>query len=507
MDGCTPDDILKLFAEIESACEVEKLIFKNVALWPLFRRELGYGLLNNQHSRGNFPKKIKLLSRFGLVISLLVSPFKLIKLWKYRRILVREQTRFLKSVGQTAVFAYPEDLYVDSIRGKKYSRYLDPYAEVLSKTEACFIFGVSPVFREKDTYVHPVDYYDFRTYRKYMGLKQDFFQIGQQKDERKIQAQFAPIQHFLSLKNIKFQLNHFNVSKVYEAIEAESFFLSLFEKSQLKVIFTECFHEPVKLGMISACRKLGIKTVDIQHGAITDFMYLPWKSSMGKDLPLPDFIWCWSKSDCTVIEKYNQTFPLLRPVLGGNMWMKKFMAEEIPPAAQLSRLKEIVSGFAHAILVSHQFGYGLSKELSLAMKNITGSRLWLWRFHPLTSPAERVELETQLKEHQNVHVIDAGEIHLYSLFKLADRHVTYSSATAMEALSFGLKTILIHPNGKDYFKDPVSDGVMHYAQNHVEILYFIDSEINPEATEEVMERYRISCDEHTAESAIRQIRN
>jgi hypothetical protein len=117
--------------------------------------------------------------------------------------------------------------------------------------------------------------------------------------------------------------------------------------------------------------------------------------------------------------------------------------------------------------------------------------LILLRFHPMTGNYEKQMLLNRIGNKVNVETKKATELNLYALFMNCDLHLTHSSVTAVEALAFGVPSVICSGAGREFFKEYIENGVMFYARSLNEINNAIENKgINPEK----LKNYSISTD-------------
>ena len=86
---------------------------------------------------------------------------------------------------------------------------------------------------------------------------------------------------------------------------------------------------------------------------------------------------------------------------------------------------------------------------------------WLFRLHPAYLNLED-DLKLILKECgvSFYNIKEATNVELYDLLNIIDLHITQNSSVAEEALSFGLKTIILEQEWSLYFEDYLNEGKM-----------------------------------------------
>lgn len=482
----TPDKILEIFEFVERNYDVGKFSHKGINFWPLLRKEIGlqYNLANNT-SYSPFSPKMN-------ITWYLKWPLKLFKLgylkWQLRSYYTKEIND-----SESVFFIYPDSIFIDIMEGKKYSRYIDPYFEVIAKYSKT---GRLTLQEKTNTdYYHPAETINPLMFFKYYDLYSFLFSnvALEQNDVEKIKIVFKEANKLL-LSEYKIEPFKESIIKhVYDLVKYKCFFVMLLENKKVKTVFLECFYDEIKMGLTAACKELNIKTVEIQHGGSEDNVYLPYKNHKINYSTLPDYLWCWSKSDEKLIKKHNGEFGLLRPVIGGNMWLKKIKNDEVPFSEQLQNdFKNKSRKYSKTILITLQFPVFLL-HLFVEIARANEDFFFVVRQHPLTPVTERKIIIDTFNAISNVDYSIAQNMNLYNLFNYTDIQLTHSSTTCMEALSFNVPTIICNKYGYDFYKEQIEKKVVFYSEDKNEISRMLRAGLT--INEVNKEEYLIRCDE------------
>jgi hypothetical protein len=463
-----PDEIIRTFEKIESKVNVDELLYKGLNIWPVIRLKLGFDLLYDR------PPLQPLQSREYSGFSILRVPYLWIKIRYYK-------LRFLAKIPPLKepnwFFAFDRAVFVDQAEGKKYSRYIDPYYEFFSSKE---IPATRITFRTLqegpctgDEYYHQAEVVMFDyLQRNYFCRQQVRKMTGSDKEDlavvEGIVSQIVPLLGEADRKYVT--MAYYDVFE--EVMSYKYCFAKLFSKRRPSRIFFECFYSEMKMAMIAAANYYGINTIELQHGAIENFMYLPYKRDITKQNLLPKLFWCWSGNDVQTISGTNGQAGRLRPVRLGNLWFRKNRnaGQAIPP----DTYNEKKRNFRKVILITlqHQIGY---QEIFLELvKAAPADFLFLLRYHPLMSEEEKRSYDA-LSDHANVDVECNNILNLYQCFNLADIHLTHSSTTATEALNFKINTVLVDRIGYIYFRKLVDNGVLLFSDDANGIIQLINN--------------------------------
>jgi hypothetical protein len=189
---------------------------------------------------------------------------------------------------------------------------------------------------------------------------------------------------------------------------------------------------------------------------------------------LPQYYWAWSVSDFNTVKKENDVkINVLIPIVGGNMWMAKYINSKHINSLQKQK------GHKKNILVTLQFGAGFMDYMSdLIVELITLSKqdyYWMFRFHPLNSEEEKIKFKKRLDNFANTDFEEINKMQLYEAFKVVQSHIVISSAVALEGIQFNLQTIIVHNLGADLFKDLINDKTISFSKNPREIITQIEN--------------------------------
>ena len=170
------------------------------------------------------------------------------------------------------------------------------------------------------------------------------------------------------------------------------YFEKMFKAIGAKAVFFVCYYYMMPMAIINACKKLGIVSVDIQHGKQGKYhgMYSYWTNipSGGYEL-LPNYFWCWGRESKNNIEKSRQnSVDNHWSIVGGNRWLATWLEgkSDIFENNIAQNFNEILSDKRKKILVSLQLfneTIPLPEHVIETMRHSPSNWLWLLRLHPL----------------------------------------------------------------------------------------------------------------------------
>jgi hypothetical protein len=241
------------------------------------------------------------------------------------------------------------------------------------------------------------------------------------------------------------------------------------------------------MGFHLACRRLGIPSIELQHGAAQGphFAYTGWPR-MPKDgyELLPAVYWTWSTEDAAVIRAWaDKTASAHRVVVGGNLFLNRWVQGRDPVVEHFDR-----------ILVERQ-GPRREREVLCTLQNTLcrpedlrpfrdalattspGWRFWI-RTHPACSATEVREARRQFAPYADrAVVLEASDLPLYALLRHVDAHTTINSATVIEAAALGVPSVVLDRDGSGYFAPQVETGWAVVAPPEAELVEVLTAQI------------------------------
>lgn len=462
-----PNEILELFKNIENQIDTDDLIYKKNNVWPVFRLRLGFDTLYNR----TIPKFRKLPKESKLSFVYHV-PYLVIKICFY---FIKFLIKLPLIKNKNWFWAFEEIVFTDRVDSKKYSRYIDPYFEFfhenkLSAQRITFrTLECSPCTGNK--FYHQSSIFDLRSLQKLYYCFQKLRRYTGSYKKDILLAKELVMKVSQPMKGVDKKCLSLSYYNFFEEVRLYDFCFSLiFKFYKPRNILFECYYSEMKMGLISAAGKNKINTIDIQHGVVEDFMYLPFNGDKRRQNLLPKYIWCWSINDVNTLISFNANGERLIPVKLGNLWFKKInRMDGIIPENYL-RKKE-TSMKMILITLQHQIGY--QKIFFDIISELPNDWTFLIRFHPLMTQVEKEEYIKVLSEYKNVDFECNYVLDLFQCFRLADINLTHSSTTAIEALNFNLQSILVDKIGFEYYQNLVNKNILHFNVDPKEIMNII----------------------------------
>lgn len=494
----TQSEVITILNDFQLKFDVNNIKYNNKAVWPIIRYYMAYTLLkpksNNIENETSNPNQVKSKTSF-FDNSIFLKLYKLIALFEWPILYIKlhkQKNSFNKSTKKCLFVSPSYELYPDEIEEKKYSRYLDPYYELFQKKESVAKLQLLEDKQAISNYYIPVISLNQDVFFKKNKIEKRFLKKNKLQHHN-FEQYLVELNAFAKLNQIDYFFNNWLVNHLDEVNDYESFFTYFLFKSNVKCVFIECYYSPCLFGLIAACKKLSIKTIDLQHGVV-DVNYLGWKNiNKETELYLPQYYWTWSISDSNTVKKENDIkSDVLTPIIGGNMWMAKFINTK-----QINSIQNHINHKKN-ILVTLQFGAGFMDYMSdLIVELITLSKqdyYWMFRFHPFSNEEERTKFKKRLANFTNTDFEEINKMPLYQAFKTAQSHLVISSAVALEGIQFNIPTIIVHDLGADLFKDLINDNTISFSKNPKEIINQIENFVPKQMKDE----FKIQTSEEAA---------
>lgn len=243
-------------------------------------------------------------------------------------------------------------------------------------------------------------------------------------------------------------------------------YASRLRQAQPRMAFIVCYYGLDGMAFVLACQECGIPVVDIQHGVEGPMhpAYASWSlTTTGPHPMVPDYFWVWSDWERDAIEQWSKGHHH-KAVVGGNPWASLWADDSPWPGinaalARSARLKQQARG-KPVVLVTLQWGISLVEQITplLGLLQDAGERFFFWiRLHPLML-GSRETIRAQLGQAGNFNLDEASDVPLQALLKQVDAHMTHSSAVVIDAMQYGIRSVVTSLYGEELFEPLYKDG-------------------------------------------------
>lgn len=197
------------------------------------------------------------------------------------------------------------------------------------------------------------------------------------------------------------------------------------------IVIVRAAYGRFQMGVVQACRELGILTIEFQHSLIYEhhYGYIKKTKSENRDC-VPDMIFTWGDFFSDIISK-GYLFKRERIRSVGFPYIEKSMMKKYPTS---KKIKDFCKKFQKIVLVSGQS----TEYIDTFVRNAARKNKeigYIYKPHP--RDARKLEFIES-----NIILIER-ERDIYSLFQFADVNVAGLSTTMIEALVFNLPSISI----------------------------------------------------------------
>lgn len=340
--------------------------------------------------------------------------------------------------------------YTDTIDEKSYSRFITPY---FNRLESLFgntgMVKLSLINEEIIVkYNKSINLDNILKAKKIYFIKEIDRMYCYADSFKALLSKFDDIQ-----KNEEFSYKQYSDSLAMKFLEVK-FYESIADKIlshvKPKAIFIETYYGHADYyGVMLSSNKMKIPVIDIQHGSSNTFLYNGFHYDNKKTL-LPDYYWTWSKVEFDMKFKERLKSDKLKPILLGKC---SFNELQIEVPANIVFLNEIRSKYSRVIVISFQYYFRNYEFLKELIKELTDC-FFLLRFHPLDYKDKgfRQHYIDYFSELQNVEYKVCNDCNISTVFSFCDLHMTLFSTMLIDALQYGVRTILLDKNYLNYFQ-------------------------------------------------------
>lgn len=442
-------DFFSAIRECEQRYPVSQWSVSGVAVWPLVRIEgRAELLLRNASGTGPTRSRSRLAQFLRHAASPILQPLQNFSDWKH-------ETLRLHPVD--AVFL-GDGVSQDFIHGAWHDRYCAPVMDSLAACGAESLLmqpNEQRLPRERSTY-------SAQWVASWGGL------LARARPARDVRLLgYDEVREFLAGKGFTFAvLERAALEQRGMRVAAMArLFDYVLARTRPTIGFAVSYYWDMGFAFNLACRRRGVLSIDIQHGAQDGRheAYNLWSSvPEGGYAVLPDVFWTWTEADACAIDAWAGDLrkPWHRSLWGGHPQLAEWQNNASPKTqqfdAKISAIKQRSDG-TFDILVAlqdlEQYGAVWDKLADAIQSSPPAWRWWLRR-HP--SPAynrgHSIKKLTALKR-SNVIVEEASSYPLPALLRNMDAVITLMSSTAMEATFFGHRPVFLTQDARMQFAE------------------------------------------------------
>lgn len=440
--------IKEFILQIEQDFPVNDWNINGTHLWPIVRIRLFFYLINKIENKQNLKAQKNTIANVSLFFKIKR------KLKNYTNILYYFLWK-IKLPQKKYVFV-GADAHRVNYKKSRFNRYFDVWIEKnLSHGQSMYFEYGSDL---NNQYNKPLIYKfnkalkGFISFKKSIKIKTKNFN-GYDKfllivKKNPLLLDFAEINSELNLLN--WYKNRFGVKLL--------FFNKVLQKIQPAQVAVLCYYSEDLFALIASANKLGIETIDMQHGPQTDIhlSYGSWSCvpTDGYDV-LPKTFWCWDTYSKEVLDKWISKNKIYSSIIVGNPWVDYWKSK-----STTYKHKDFVlySLQPSPITLEQTFTPQIIQSIKEAQYK------WFIRLHPrqLNQMSKIKELLQSKGIFDMVNIDEATNDPLPELLANAKIHITHSSGSALEADFFNLKTVLINEIGLTSFPHLIESKAAQY---------------------------------------------
>jgi hypothetical protein len=220
-------------------------------------------------------------------------------------------------------------------------------------------------------------------------------------------------------------------------------------------------------GLCLAARDMGIPAVEMQHGAGLDHYpdcarqpHLP----IGGYNTMPTHLLTWTAADRTVVESWAR--PRRGPIVSvvGMPLLERFRSGSTLADATDALFQRVYGERGRRGVILITLSKSVPDLVISLIEQAPDEVLFLVRLHPAaTGPERRASaLQLQRVRRSNWDIEQASVLPLYTLLRWTRLHLTSWSSAAVEAMRFGVPTVVMTPLGADFFRPQLEAGEFLY---------------------------------------------
>jgi hypothetical protein len=458
--------IKEIICEIEVRFPVKDWTVEGVSVWPLIRID-NYMKMSAKALETN-PVKTRTFHYAKFVI------FNILKFTFSRS---QSLSKRIKRTNYDTFILGDTSSYID-LEGKTYHRFSDPLRTTLSKNGSkCLVTNLGHG-KKQELYA---DAYFLQAKIDWIIIKA---RIRLFRGNRSIENHLPRYDTFRKDVFVRSVLPSIPTEKelqnrIDKILALKRFFLKLLKLSDFNCAFIVNYYQDTGFAFILACRELGIKTVDIQHGVQGELhlAYGSWTNlpKMGYNV-LPNVFWVWSEKEKAALTALLNLKGAHKAYVGGNLFMNIWHDDHNVLVKRFDqKVLQLLSTKKKNILLTLSPGAESQHMMGDTWKVIKATQSkynWLIRLHP-SMMHEIDAYPDKVYGHgiEHFNLKEASSLPLYALLRHVDLHITAQSSTVIEASEFGVPSIVTSDYGMSLYRGMMDQEYLSYAVTIEDLKY------------------------------------
>lgn len=443
----TDAEIVKFVNKLECEFPVNKWKLCGREVWPIIKMQLCVLLIKDSSNTHYAEKKIiSHLSKFKKIVKYATSLF-----------------TFSRTVPKSDILIYHHN-FVRNIKFKDNTYFdcnLDPFTVCLENSYSvlhldfvCNGKKIKNTFRKTNFVNREINTAILKGYLKYL-LASKNVTLDQYAD------------FLLRIpKEVRYQFELKNILKImYKYDSLTKFYKRILKESGAYFVIARCGYVFDTISLFTACDDLKVKSMEVQHGLAAGSnhsWYTKWENlPENKYQSLPNIYWVWSNSDYETMKKWCGDKHTI--IQGGKPFfqvineLKKYI--EIPSISHNDSKKTII--------VSLQPGVSYPSWLISYILKKRCVYNWIIRPHPNLDHFQENVIR-YLSKFNNIYISSKNSVLEFEL-SISDVHITNHSSVVLDAISFGVPSIIINKNYEEMFSEELRKGYALIASDEVEL--------------------------------------
>lgn len=461
--------------DLEKSLNFKNFEIEGINMWPVIRIQLGLSVLskidNNKENISSFWDRLK--KKISVFIfgdyTILNFLFDLFKQNKY----FEKDYLFLTDTSSKR-FKYKNawyDVYVDSLIENE--NYNDSQCCILESNQR-FLKSKNPL---RNT--HEIQHILILNFVKSFFSKKPKFTDKFLREYNKI------YDFYKNTLYINFLISKTDIVKEWSIINnLKNYFLKILHDVSPKKIFMIHYNGYDGMALCLAANQLKISTYDIQHGVQGNYhpAYNYYKVPFGGFNLIPKNFLVWSKKEKELIERGFNNRSHHRVKAYGNTLLNSFKIK-----SDISKYydKVFIEKFKNIndrkiILLSLCWGESISSKMISLIESSDQIYFFLIRIHPSTTKKEKFLIVKKLNKlkSKNFDFKESSNLPIHCLLRNINFHITSVSSIVLEALEFGIRSIVTSQRGKTYYQNQIADKKVFFSNNLKKILDLIALYLN-----------------------------
>ena len=258
-------------------------------------------------------------------------------------------------------------------------------------------------------------------------------------DRRKLNLDFSFIERLFEFLNLEYN-RHSVEDRLRKFLIYINLYQNLFNRLQPRLVMINNSYEYSVMAMIAVCKKMQIKTVELQHGIIYHTHYGYIYKQISDYLLFPDYFFSYGKHFTDLLQKESKLFRRDAIQTVGFPFIEKVKNSPID-------LDKDILDYCRdfdIIYITSQWTirHELKKFCHSLIKLLPDNFRIIYKTHPREKLTE--DFYRDIVSNPNVYLISDPKVSSLELMKIAKFHTTVYSTSLFEALYFGLPNILIY---------------------------------------------------------------